>query len=126
MLAVVFGVSKLRMYLSGRRFVVATDHRNLLHLANLKTYGPQSGRLMRWAQLLSQFDMHIEHHPGTTMADPDALSRAPVPSNPADSPDESTIVPAGGTLEDDMHKIITDSSTTEGGITFTGRDGKLL
>lgn len=56
-------------------FSVITDCGTLLYLSSNKTKNPQ---IVRWHNLLSEFDFEIKHRPGTKMAHVDALSRAPV------------------------------------------------
>ena len=51
-LAVVRAVSKLRVYLYGREFVLQTDHRPLVYLDHAKL---TNARVMRWALTLQPF-----------------------------------------------------------------------
>ena len=70
MLAIIWAITKLRMYLAGRRFLIQTDHRNMCYLLNLKCDG---GTLARWAMTLSDYDITIDYTPGKDMHDPDAF-----------------------------------------------------
>ena len=51
-LALVEGVSKYRVYLSNKPFIVFVDHQALTFLDHLKG---TSGRLQRWSMFLNQF-----------------------------------------------------------------------
>ena len=57
-LAVVDSVHHFEVYLSGRKFVIDTDHRALTFLQSAKQL---SGRLYRWALLLQGFDFNIQY-----------------------------------------------------------------
>ena len=70
--AVVWGVTTLRPYVEGQKFVVRTDHDALKWLMTLDD---PSGRLARWRLRLSEFDMRIMYRPGKKHQVPDALSR---------------------------------------------------
>lgn len=73
LLAVLFGIEKLRCYLEGAKFSVICDHYSLQWLDNLKN--PQ-GRLGRWALRLQQFDYKIIHRKGRDNIVADTLSRS--------------------------------------------------
>lgn len=74
MLALVWGMERLRHYLHGQEFVAVTD---CAAVAALKTKAatPQHAR---WLDKLAEFNFTIRHKPGKDMAYVDALSRAPV------------------------------------------------
>ena len=74
MLAVIRFTRQFRHYLLGRQFAVRTDHSSLTWLLNFKE--PQ-GRLARWMEELSQYDMVIKHRPGKNHGNADGLSRIP-------------------------------------------------
>lgn len=74
LLAVLLAVQSFRPYLYGTAFTVVTDHSALKWLSKLNN---PTGRLARWASLLSQYDMNIVHRKGTSNVVPDALSRIP-------------------------------------------------
>ena len=74
LLALVHFVKYFRHYLYGKRFLVRTDHGSLRWLMNFKN---PEGQVARWIELLSSFDMKIEHRPGKTHKNADGLSRIP-------------------------------------------------
>lgn len=74
LLAVVVFTRRFRHYLLGRHFTVRTDHGSLAWLCRFKN---PTGQLGRWLEELSQYDMSIEHRPGTKHLNADGLSRIP-------------------------------------------------
>ena len=72
LLAVVRFTKQFQHYLLGREFIVRTDHSSLTWLLNFKD--PQ-GQLARWLEVLSQYNMKIEHRAGKKHVNADALSR---------------------------------------------------
>ena len=74
-LGVVWGAKHFRAYLYGHKCVVYTDHSPLK--AMLSAQHP-SGKLARWSQSLSEFDLELRYRPGRVNSNADALSRAPV------------------------------------------------
>lgn len=74
LLAVVHFIKHYRHYLYGRRFLLRTDHGSLRWL--LKFKNPE-GQLARWLEVISTYDMTIEHRPGKKHGNADALSRIP-------------------------------------------------
>ena len=86
-LAIIFGVKKYHQYVYGRHFEIRTDHKPLTHLFNETKAVPlmASGRIQRWALLLSAYDYSIQYKQGKTNANADALSRLPLPSDVRES-----------------------------------------
>ena len=77
LLGVVLAIPQFRPYLWGRRFRVVTDHAALKWLHNMS--GTQEGdpqsRLNRWVIKLQEYDFYVEHKPGKSHVDCDAISR---------------------------------------------------
>lgn len=71
--AVVSFVKYLR-HLYERKFLIRTDHGSLRWLLNFKQ--PEA-QLARWLEILSMYDMTIEHRSGSQHRNADALSRRP-------------------------------------------------
>ena len=74
LLAVVYYVKAFRMYLLGRPFLVRTDHSALQWLR--RTPEP-IGQQARWCEILEEFQFDIQHRPGRSHTNADALSRRP-------------------------------------------------
>lgn len=72
MVGLVLAVQHWRPYLSGRRFVVRTDHSSLKHLLSQKIATPAK---QTWLVKLMGYDFVIEHKAGIANPAPDALSR---------------------------------------------------
>ncbi|KAK8690916.1 hypothetical protein V6N13_074441 [Hibiscus sabdariffa] len=70
--AVVFALKIWRHYLCGERCTVYTDHKSLKYLMTQKELNL---RQRRWLELLKDYDLSIEYHPGKTNVVVDALSR---------------------------------------------------
>lgn len=74
LLAIVYAVMKLRIYLLGTRFVIITDHKGLTFL-NSTPY--LNSRLIRWSLLLQQYDFEVEYCKGSDNVVADFFSRNP-------------------------------------------------
>ena len=72
LLAIIDSLRAWRHYLLGIPFKIQTDHASLRYL---QTQPHLSGRLVRWAQSLQEYDFSIEHVPGKDNVVADALSR---------------------------------------------------
>ena len=76
-LAVIWVVEYFHKYLmTGKPFTVITDHSALKGL--MTTSKIPKGRRVRWMMELQQYDFKIEHRPGKSNANADALSRMPI------------------------------------------------
>ena len=73
-LAVIAGIKHFHPYLTGRQFIVHTDHHSLKWLLGLKM---SRGRLARWSLLIQQYDFIVKHRPGRVHSNADVLSRHP-------------------------------------------------
>ena len=74
LLALVHFVKYFRHYLYGKTFTVRTDHGSLRWLMQFKN---PEGQIARWLEILSSYDMKIEHRPGRLHKNADGLSRIP-------------------------------------------------
>ena len=57
----VYGLKKCRQHLLGRPIVVQTDHTALTYLMKMPEPIGQQGQ---WLELLSEYDISIQHHLG--------------------------------------------------------------
>ncbi len=73
--AIVKAVQRFRHYLQDEPFVVISDHRPLQWLQGFKD---ETGRLGRWAILLSNLKYTIRYRPGRVNENADFLSRIPI------------------------------------------------
>jgi len=71
-LTFVWGVTKSRLYLAGKPFVLQTDHQPF---AYLKTAEYENDRVMRWALGLQEHDFHVHDISGKDNHIADYLSR---------------------------------------------------
>ena len=60
------------VYLYGRKVTVRTDHAALRWLLN---FNNPEGQLARWLEVISEYDMTIQHKPGRKHGNADGLSR---------------------------------------------------
>ena len=56
--------------LQGHKFIVETDHKNIIHVMNAV-----EGRLARWRLMMQELDFTVQHIPGKENVIADALSR---------------------------------------------------
>ena len=71
-LAIVWGITKFRLHLVGKTFVLQTDHKPLTYLNQAKFH---NDRVMRWALALQGYDYRVEDIPGKDNVVADYLSR---------------------------------------------------
>lgn len=74
LLAVVTFIKHFRPFLYGHKFLVRTDHSSLKWLLRFKD---PEGQLARWIEVISTYDMEIEHRAGKLHGNADGLSRVP-------------------------------------------------
>jgi hypothetical protein len=77
LLAAVYFVRLWRQYLYGERFVLESDHQPLKWIL---TNSKLTGKLARWAMMLSEFDFEVKHRAGVDNGKA-CLSRYPQVSN---------------------------------------------
>lgn len=80
-LAIVYGINQFETYLIDKPFTIVTDHQALKYLNSKKS---QNSRLTRWAIRLAEFNFTVQHRPGTSNANADALSRCPLDEAPSE------------------------------------------
>ena len=76
-LAIVWGVSKFRLYLAGKPFVLQTDHQPLTFLKDAKF---RNDGIVRWALALQGYDYTVKDIPGKDSVVAAYLSRLVVDS----------------------------------------------
>ena len=116
-LAIVFSVKKFHQYLAGKHFTIYSDHQPLKYLFNESKPVPvmAASRIQCWALLLGAYDYSIQHRPGSLMGNADALSRLPLPEQPA-------VVPTLGDVDLLMNQL-SDAIVTAAQIaTWTRKD----
>ena len=68
--AIFAAITKMESYLLGHHFIVETDHRNLVFMAEAT-----APKVIRWRLRLQEFDFEIHHIPGVRNEIADTLSR---------------------------------------------------
>ena len=78
-LSIIFGLTKFRQYLFGRRFTLITDHEPLVAIFSPDKKIPvlTAQRLQRWALTLMAYQYNIRYKPTQHHSNADALSRLP-------------------------------------------------
>ena len=71
-LAVLAAITHFEIYLTGRNFVVETDHKALTFMDTAKHLNPQ---MTRWCLRLQHFSFTVRYRPGSHNQNADALSR---------------------------------------------------
>jgi hypothetical protein len=84
-----WSVKHFRPFLAGRKFVIRSDHRPLIHLANMKRV---DSRLLRTFEDLNVGNYELQYIPGNENCVADSLSRAFDLSDMVDEVDESYTV----------------------------------
>ncbi len=95
-LSCVFGIKKFHNYVFGRHFELVTDHKPLLGLLkeNVSVSAQASPRVKRWSLFLSGYEYSLVFRNTSAHANADALSRLPLPVEPAttDTPPEIVLL----------------------------------
>ena len=71
-LSIVWGITKFRLHLAGKPYILQTDHQPLAYINKTKY---QNDRIMRWALSLQGYDNTVQDIPGKDNVAPDYLSR---------------------------------------------------
>ena len=81
----IFGIKKFHAYLLGHHFELITDHKPLLGLLreNCSTSAQASARIKCWSLFLSMYEYTLIFRGTKAHANADALSRLPLPVEPA-------------------------------------------
>ena len=85
---------KCHNYLFGKPFTINSDHKPLLTLLNEAKAIPTmvSGRIQRWAILLSAYEYKFKFKPGKEIANADVISRLPLKVREEEIPEPAEIV----------------------------------
>ena len=83
-----FGIKKFHSYIFGHPFTLITDHKPLVRLFNEHRAIPAhvSARIQRWALTLAMYEYTIAFRPTKAHGNADAMSRLPLPVQPATVP----------------------------------------
>ena len=99
LLAIVNGVKQFRQYLTGRHFVIRTEHAALSRLR--RTPEPMSQR-DRWLTFIEEFDYEIVHRNGKRHSNCDVLSRR---AEPFSTSNERAIESQQSELEEQISSV---------------------
>ena len=100
-LGVVWVLRHFRAYRWGHNTIVYTDH---LPMKSLLYAKHTSGKLARWSQVVSEYDLEIRYRPGRQNANTGALSRSPLPGE-TDIDSLDTVQIATITMEGDVVEL---------------------
>lgn len=78
LLAIILAVENFNHYLTGREFLIVTDHRPLTFLFNTRN---MNARLHRWRYILMEYKFKVIYRSGTQNVVADALSRIEIKDN---------------------------------------------
>lgn len=113
LLAIIRSLEEFRHWLAGTKepFTVLTDHNNLRYFMTKQRL---TDRQSRWADLLSEFNFHIQYRPGKQSSVPDYLSRRSDHQPPDDEPREEQVLlpPSLFKEEHRVATLLTDSLAT--------------
>ena len=93
-LSCIFGIKRFHDYLFGHPFQLITDHKPLLGLLkeNKATSPQASARIRRWSLFLSNYEYQLTFRNTKAHANADALSRLPLPTEPAKKSEKPELV----------------------------------
>ena len=72
--AIIIGLKKFRYFIADSHVTIRTDHRAL---EQIKTMEAPERIIMRWLEILADFDFHTEYRKGSMHGNADGLSRRP-------------------------------------------------
>ena len=72
LLAIIFFINQWKYYLMGRTFILRTDHEAMKWI---RTMNEPKGMILRWLELLSNYEFTVEFRKGKQHGNADALSR---------------------------------------------------
>ena len=86
-------MKKFHQYQSGRKFIIYSDHKPLQYLfsGTRQVLLMAASRIQCWSLLLSLYEYTIEHKPGVSLANADALSRLPLAETTPQSLSDETV-----------------------------------
>lgn len=123
-LAVVFGIQKFRVYVTGLKFTIVSDC-SALRLAWTKR--DLSPRIARWWLDLQEFDFEVEHRPGAAMSHVDALSRNPISIRHIEEKDLITALQQGDeNIQNIVQNLKTEQESGQRRKQGLGKDYKLI
>lgn len=116
-LSIIFGIKKFNQFLSGRQFMIFTDHKPLLGLFNPSKpiSNHISPRMLRWSLMLGAYQYNIKYREGKKHQNADALSRLPLNDISGHVPDIPEILYCG---EGEIQFLITSHDIAKA----TGKD----
>ena len=93
-LSCIFEIKRFHDYVFGRHFELVTDHKPLLGLLRGDRATPPhaSSRIKRWSLFLSSYEYSLKLRNTIAHANADALSRLPLPEEPATTKEEPELV----------------------------------
>ncbi|UYV75066.1 K02A2.6-like [Cordylochernes scorpioides] len=93
-LSITYGDEKSRQFLLGRKFVLVTDNRPLIHIFSPQKPIPicAASRIKRWSLKLAAFNYTEEFRKGSDNSNVDALSRLPLESSVREFLDEDQVL----------------------------------
>ncbi|UYV85138.1 K02A2.6-like [Cordylochernes scorpioides] len=93
-LSITYGDEKSRQYLLGRKFVLFTDNRPLIHIFSPQKPIPicAASRIKRWTFILAAFNYTEEFRKGSDYSNVDAFSRLPLESSVRKFLDEDRVL----------------------------------
>lgn len=104
MLAAVWGVKAFRQYLHGLPFKLVTDHQPLKWLMGTPEL---TGKHMRWAMAMQEYEFTVEHRRGSAHANVDVPSRFPLASS--HDPTGASLDPVLAATAEDYHSLLLPS-----------------